>query len=147
MPGPRPRCFWLERPRITGLHRPGSGAVAADRCGPLLRELPAGKAAKRRRHPVRIAVVSHVVDKRARQGLGEQVIVAGAAGTELGQLQLVEDVEGLIADLVVGGDIRVVPVGGWLFGQHLGAVILKISCRQDTPRFLNGLTDALGHLS
>src|SRR5260221_7735122 len=147
MPAPFCRRTWLERPRITGLHGPGCSAVAADRCGPLLRKLPAGKAAKRHRYQVWIAVVPDVVDESAGHRFGHEVIVVGASWNDLGYLQQVEDVEGFIANLVVRGDVGVVLVGDRRLGHYLGPVALKIRRCQNPPSRMDGLTNAFGNLA
>src|SRR5258708_17356644 len=147
MPAPFCRRTWLEQPRMTGLHGPGCSAVAADRCGPLLGKLPAGKAAKRHRYQVWIAVVTDVVDESAGERFGHEVIMVGASWNDLGYLQQVEDVEGFIANLVVRGDVRVVLVGGWRLGHYLGPVALKIRRCQNPSSRMDGLTNAFGNLA
>src|SRR5262249_56523957 len=94
-----------------------------------------------------IGVVTDVVDASAGKRLGHEVIGVGGSWNDLGYLQQVEDVQGLIANLVVRGDVGVVLVGGWRLGHYLGPVALEIRRGQNPPSRVNGLTNTLSDLA
>jgi hypothetical protein len=116
---------------ILRAHRPRQGAVDRQSGGTHPAESRAGQAFDRAGLEIGIAVMRHAVDEAAGQRLRDQVTEAQAVATHRRQIEVIEDVERLVGDLVVGGDVVQATIATRLFLQDARAIPRQIGGCQD----------------